>query len=380
MDFKLSDEQRMLEETVGRLVRDGYPFDVREKARTSELGFSKEMWQQFAELGLLGVPFSEDFGGFNGGGPELMVVAEGFGRGLVLEPYLATVVLSGTLINALASDSQKEALISAIVGGELRLALAAYEPEGRYDHTHVATTAEKSGDSYVISGSKAVVLHGDSADKLVVIARTAGNANDRNGLSAFVVDAAAEGVSRRGYETIDGLHAAEISLNKAPAELLGEEGNAIDALEKSLALGIVALCAEATGAMEVACDHTLNYIKERQQFGVPIGKFQALQHRMVEMRMELEKARSMTILAACSLELSAPVCAKRLAAAKAIIGKSGRKVAEEAIQLHGGMGMMEETAVSHYAKRIVMIDHQLGDLGYHMQQLENLLDVDEDAA
>ena len=380
MDFKLNDEQRMLEETVGRLVRDGYPFDAREKARTSELGYSTQMWQQFAELGLLGVPFAEDFGGFNGGGPELMVVAEGFGRGLVLEPYLATVVLSGTLIDALGNDAQKESLISAIVGGELRLALAAYEPEGRYDHTHVATQAEKEGDSYVISGRKAVVLHGDSADKLVVIARTGGETRGREGLSAFVVDADASGVSRRGYETIDGLRAAEIHFDNASGELLGEEGGAADALEASLALGIVALCAEAAGAMEVACDQTLAYIKERQQFGVAIGKFQALQHRMVEMRMELEKARSMTILAACSLDAAPQVRAKRLAAAKAIIGKSGRKVAEEAIQLHGGMGMMEETAVSHYAKRIVMIDHQLGDLGYHMQMLESLLDVDEDAA
>ncbi|MDX1803495.1 MAG: acyl-CoA dehydrogenase [Alcanivorax sp.] len=380
MDFKLSDEQRMLEETVGRLVRDGYPFDVREKARTSELGYSADMWQQFAELGLLGVPFAEDFGGFNGGGPELMVVAEGFGRGLVLEPYLATVVLGGTLINALASDAQKETLISAIIGGELRLALAAYEPQGRYDHTQVATRADKQGDGYVISGQKAVMLHGDSADKLVVIARTGGSDNDRDGLSAFVVDAGAEGVSRRGYPTIDGLHAADITFDKVAGELLGEEGKAIEALEQTLALGIVALCAEATGTMEVACDQTLAYIKERQQFGVPIGKFQALQHRMVEMRMELEKARSMTILAACSLEAAPALRAKRVAAAKALIGKSGRKVAEEAIQLHGGMGMMEETAVSHYAKRIVMIDHQLGDLGYHMQQLEGLLDVDDDAA
>ena len=256
MDFKLNDEQRMLEETVGRLVRDGYPFDAREKARTSELGYSTQMWQQFAELGLLGVPFAEDFGGFNGGGPELMVVAEGFGRGLVLEPYLATVVLSGTLIDALGNDAKKESLISAIVGGELRLALAAYEPEGRYDHTHVATQAEKQGDSYVISGSKAVVLHGDGADKLVVIARTGGETRGREGLSAFVVDADASGVSRRGYETIDGLRAAEIHFDNASGELLGEEG-AADALEASLALGIVALCAEAAGAMEVACDQTL---------------------------------------------------------------------------------------------------------------------------
>lgn len=380
MDFKLSDEQRMLEETVGRLVRDTYTFDARNKILESDQGFSADVWQQFAELGLLGVPFSEEAGGFNGGGPELMVVAEGFGRGLVVEPYLATVVLAGTLIDRLGDDGQKETLIPAIIGGETRLALAAYEAAGRYDHTHVATTARKEGEGYVISGEKTVVLNGDSADQLVVIARTSGATTDRDGISAFVVDASADGVTRKGYQTIDGLRAAEITLsnvNVAADALLGEEGKAIEGLENSLDLALIVLCAEATGAMEVACDQTLAYIKERQQFGVPIGKFQALQHRMVEMRMELEKARSITMLAACSLETNTALRKKRLSAAKAQIGKSGRKVAEEAIQLFGGMGMMEETAVSHYAKRIVMIDHWLGDREYHLTRLEELIDVDD---
>lgn len=380
MDFKLSDEQRMLEETVGRLVRDTYTFDARNKILESDQGFSADVWQQFAELGLLGVPFSEEAGGFNGSGPELMVVAEGFGRGLVVEPYLATVVLAGTLIDRLGNDGQKATLIPAIIGGETRLALAAYETQGRYDHTHVATTASKEGDGYVISGEKAVVLHGDSADQLVVIARTGGATTDRDGISAFVIDAGTDGVTRKGYQTIDGLRAAEITLSNvkvAADALLGEEGKAIDGLENSLDLALIALCAEATGAMEVACDQTLAYIKERQQFGVPIGKFQALQHRMVEMRMELEKARSITMLAACSLEANTALRKKRLSAAKAQIGKSGRKVAEEAIQLFGGMGMMEETAVSHYAKRIVMIDHWLGDREYHLTRLEELIDVDD---
>ncbi|ASK33597.1 pimeloyl-CoA dehydrogenase small subunit [Alcanivorax sp. N3-2A] len=380
MDFKFSDEQRMLEETVGRLVRDTYTFDARNKILDSEQGFSKDVWGQFAELGLLGVPFSEEAGGFNGGGPELMVVAEGFGRGLVVEPYLATVVLCGTLIDGLGNDQQKEQLIPAIIGGETRLALALHEAAGRYNHTHVATSAKKEGDGYVINGEKAVVLHGDSADQLVVIARTGGDTAARDGLSAFLVDASADGVTRKGYGTIDGLRAAEITFSnvKVPADaLLGEEGSAIDALENSLDLGLIALCAEATGAMEVACDQTLEYIKERQQFGVPIGKFQALQHRMVEMRMELEKARSITMLAACSLDVKPELRKKRISAAKAQIGKSGRKIAEEAIQLFGGMGMMEETAVSHYAKRIVMIDHWLGDREYHLTRLEQLIDVSD---
>ncbi len=383
MDFKLSDEQRMLEETVGRLVRDSYTFDARNKALESDQGFSTEVWNQFAELGLLGVPFSEDAGGFNGGGPELMVVAEGFGRGLVVEPYLATVVLSGVLIDKLGNDTQKEQWLPAIIGGETRFALANYETKGRYDHRFVETTAKKDGDGYVINGAKAVVLHGDSADQLVVIARTGGSGNDKDGLSAFIVDAGADGVSRRGYPTIDGLHAAEITFNdvKVGADaLLGDEGKALEALEATLDLALITLCAEASGAMEVACDQTLDYIKERQQFGVPIGKFQALQHRMVEMRMELEKVRSITMLAACSLDVDPDLRKKRISAAKAQVGKSGRKVAEEAIQLFGGMGMMEETPVSHYAKRIVMIDHWLGDREYHLGVLEDLIDVDDHAA
>jgi len=383
MDFKFSDEQRMLEETVGRLVRDSYTFDARNKALENDQGFSSEVWNQFAELGLLGVPFSEDAGGFNGGGPELMVVAEGFGRGLVVEPYLATVVLSGVLIDKLGDDAQKEQWLPAIIGGESRFALANYETKGRYDHTFVETTASKDGDGYVLNGEKAVVLHGDSADQLVVIARTAGNGNDKDGLSAFIVDAGADGVSRRGYPTIDGLHAADITFKDVKVgagALLGEEGNALAGLEATLDLALITLCAEASGAMEVACDQTLEYIKERQQFGVAIGKFQALQHRMVEMRMELEKVRSITMLAACSLDVDPELRKKRISAAKAQVGKSGRKVAEEAIQLFGGMGMMEETPVSHYAKRIVMIDHWLGDREYHLGILENLIDVDDHAA
>lgn len=383
MDFKLNDEQRMLEETVGRLVRDAYGFETREKNRNSALGFSTEMWQQLAELGLLGVPFSEELGGFNGGGQELMVVVEGFGRALLLEPYLATVVLSGTVIDRLGSDEQKAQLLGSIIGGEQRFALAAYEGHAFYDHTQVTTRAVANADGYLLNGSKAVVLHGDSADQLVVIARTSGDDGDAAGLTAFVVAADAAGVSRRGYPTVDGLRAAEISFDNvqlAAAARLGDEGAALLALEAAIERGIVALCAEACGAMEVACDQTLEYIKERQQFGVAIGRFQALQHRMVDMRMALEKARSMTILAACSLELPVAERQRRLAAAKLIIGKTGRLVSEEAIQLHGGMGMMDETAVSHYAKRLVMIDHQLGDQQYHLQRLSALLAVDDDVA
>jgi len=383
MDFSYSDEQRMLQDMVGRVVADQYDFESREKIVASDTGFSAELWQQFAELGLLGVPFSSDLGGFDGGGAELMVVAEGFGRGLVVEPYLSTVVLCGTFIDAIADDAQKAELVEPIVAGETRYALACYEPAGRYDPYWIETTARADGDGYVLDGRKAVVLNGDTAHKLIVIARTDGAVDSADGLSAFVVEANAAGVSRRGYPTIDGHRAAEISLDGvsvAADALLGEPGKASPALEHALDRGIVALCAEAAGAMEVACDLTLQYLKDRKQFGVPIGSFQALQHRMVDMRMALEKMRSLTLWAACSLEGPDHERRQRLSAAKAMVGKAGRQVAEEAIQLFGGMGMMDESSVSHYAKRIVMIDHYLGDREYHMARLRDMMRAGEDAA
>lgn len=375
MDFSYSDEQRMLKDMVDRVVADQYDFDSRTKIVDSETGFSADLWKQFAELGLLAVPFSEAAGGFDGGGAELMVVAEGFGRGLVVEPYLSSVVLAGTFIDAIADADKKAALIEPIVSGDMRYTLACYEPAGRYDPHWIETSAEKSGDGYTLNGFKSVVLNGDTADKLIVIARTSGDIDAADGLSAFIVDADAQGVTRRGYPTIDGHRGADITLENVSVSadaLLGQEGKAADALQHAIDRGIVALCSEAAGAMEIACDLTLQYLKDRKQFGVPIGSFQALQHRMVDMRMGLEKVRSLTLWAACSLEAPEAERRQRLSAAKAMVGKAGRKVAEEAIQLFGGMGMMDESSISHYAKRIVMIDHYLGDREYHMAQLRDM--------
>lgn len=379
MDFEFNDEQRMLKETVDRLVRDAYDFDTRNRALSSGQGFSSGFWQQLAELGLLAMPFPDSVGGIGGGAPELMVVAEAFGRGLVLAPYLATVVLAGSLINQLGSETRKKELLSAVASGEKRLALALYEPESRYDHTDIASAARRGGNEYVLDGHKAVVLHGDSAGQLILIARTHGARRQRDGLSAFLVDADAEGVTRTGYRTVDGLHAADIAFTgvRVPETArLGPEGEVIDALERTLQRAIVYLCAEATGAMDVACSQTLDYIKQRKQFGVTIGSFQVLQHQMVDMRIELEKVRSITMLAACSLDAPADVRQKRISAAKAQVGKSGRMVAESAIQMFGGMGMMNETPISHYAKRIIMIDHWFGDVDYHLAQMGRLIDVD----
>lgn len=377
MDFSLNDEQRMLDETVSRVIREEYGFEQRRGFASEPNGFSAANWSLFAELGLLAIPFAEENGGFGGGGVELMIVQRAFGRGLVLEPYLASVVLGGGLVEQLGSPTQRERLLSPLLAGRSRLALAWAEPEGRYDHLTVATRAERDGDGYRLSGIKAVVLHGDSADQLLVTARTAGGPTGRDGLSVFLVDSAQPGVGVRGYATIDGLRAAEIRLDDVRVgadALLGPEGGAADALETVLTLGCAALCAEAVGVMEAACELTLDYLKTRQQFGAPIGRFQALQHRMVDMRIALEQAQSMAIFAACSLGLPGAERDRRIAAAKVVIGNSGRFVAEQAIQLHGGMGMTDEAMVSHLAKRLVMIDHHLGDVDHHLGRFVALSD------
>lgn len=368
MDFSLNDEQRMLDETVSRVIREQYGFEQRRGFAGEPGGFSAANWSLFAELGLLAIPFAEENGGFGGGGAEVMIVQRAFGRGLVLEPYLAAVVLAGGLVERLGSPEQRERLLVPLLAGESRLTLAWAEPEGRYDHRTATTQAERDGDGYRLSGHKAVVLHGDSADRLLVTARSMTN---RDGLSVFVVDPAQPGVDVRGYATIDGLRAAEIRLDRVRVgadALLGPEGGAADALDAVLAAGCAALCAEAVGAMEAACELTLDYLKTRRQFGAPIGRFQALQHRMVDMRIAQEQAHSMAILAACSLNLPAAERDRRIAAAKVVIGNSGRFVAEQAIQLHGGMGMTDEAMVSHLAKRLVMIDHHLGDAGHHLSR------------
>ena len=375
MDFRLNDEQRMLQDTVARLMREQYTFENRQKFLDSEEGFSRDMWAQYAELGLLGIGLPEQYGGY-GSAIELMVVAEQLGRGLILEPYLATVVLGGALIELAGSEAQKEDLLGRLIGGELLLAFAHGEPQSRYSLSEVQTRAEKDGDGWTLSGDKAVVLHGDRADLLIVSARVGGDVRDRDGIGLFLIDPKAEGVRIRGYQTIDGLRAAEISLagvKVAADAVLGEPGQAYPAIEKAVARGIVALCAEAVGAMEVTNEFTLDYLKTRKQFGVPIGKFQVLQHRMVDMQLELEQPRSMAILAAGRLNADDEERERTISAAKHYIGKAGRFIAEQAIPMPGGIGMTWEYGMTHYAKRLVMLDHQLGDTEYHLERFSRLM-------
>lgn len=379
MDFSLTDEQRMLQDTVERLVQDQYGFEQRRGYMQAEGGFTRAMWNQFAELGLLGVPFAEELGGFGGGPVETMLVMEAFGKGLVLEPYVASVVTAGQLIADAGSDAQKTAVLEPLVSGELILAFAHGEPDNRYSSTQVATCAKRTGSGYTLNGHKTVVLHGDSADQLVVSARTGGATNDASGVGLFLVDAGAPGVSVQGYATIDGLHAAEVRLDGVQVgedALVGAEGAAVPLIELTQDRGAFAVCAEAVGAMTVACDLTLDYLKQRKQFGVPIGSFQSVQHRMVEMRMELEQSRSATYKAAAKLDSDDPAARRRaVSIAKYQVGKGGRFVSEQSIQLHGGIGMTEEYNLSHFAKRIAMIDNQFGDADAHMDRFSEQMEV-----
>lgn len=376
MDFKLTEEQQMLQETAARLVRDTYTFDKREKASASDTGFSPEFWQQMGELGLTAIPFPEELGGFGGTGVENMLIMKELGRGICLEPYMESVIFAGGLITQLGSDSQKDELLAGIASGELQAAVALDEPNSHYQLAEVQTTAKQQGDSWSLTGRKAVVIGGHTAGKILVSARTAGDLRDQQGISLFIVDPTSTGVKRRNYATVDGRKGCELFLDNAQGELLGKAGEAFDAIQYQAGRAIAALCAEAVGAMEVACDITLDYLKTRKQFGVPIGKFQALQHRMVDMRTELEQATSMAILAACVAdEADNAERTRTLTAAKFMINRCGRKVAEEAIQLHGGIAMTWEYSLAHYAKRLVMISHQLGDDDHHLEAYAKQMSV-----
>ena len=376
MDFKLTEEQQMLQETAERLVRDVYDFESRKAFSESEAGFSTAFWQQLGELGLTAIPFSEELGGFGGTGVETMLIMEQLGKGICLEPYMESVILAGGLIGQLGSDAQKEELLGGIATGELQAAVALDELNSHYDLANVTTTASEQGGEWVLNGRKGVVIGGQTAGKILVSARTAGNNRDEQGISLFVIDPSAAGVTRRVYATVDGRKACELFLDNVQGELLGEAGNAYDAIRYQSGRAIAALCAEAVGAMRTACDLTLDYLKTRKQFGVPIGKFQVLQHRMVDMISELERATSMAILAACLAddEDSAERSAK-LAAAKFVINRAGRYVAEQCIQLHGGIAMTWEYNGAHYAKRLVMISHQFGDDDHHLEAYAAQLSV-----
>jgi len=376
MDFKFTEEQTQLRDSLTRFVQKEYGFEKRRELLKSKPGWSAENWGKFAEMGLLAIGIPEDQGGLGGGAFDTYVVMEAFGRGLVVEPYLATVVLGAGTISRLGNEKQT-ALLADVASGALKLAFAHYEGNGRYELNHVATTARKDGAGYKLSGTKTVVLHGDAADKLIVSARTSGKERDATGVTLFLIDAKTPGVSIHGYPTHDGQRAAEITLKDVAAgadAVLGPVDQALPAIEQTIQHGITALCAEAMGAMAALIEATLNYIKTRKQFGVPIGTFQVLQHRMADMLMYAEQARSMAYLAAAKVAIAdAHERRRAIAAAKVMIGQAARYIGQQAVQLHGGIGVTDELAVSHYFKRLTLINATFGDFDHYLARFSDQL-------
>jgi pimeloyl-CoA dehydrogenase small subunit len=376
MDFALTDEQRLLKDSIERLLADRYGFDERQRYMKEPAGFSRDMWRSYAELGLLGLPFEERHGGIGGGPVETMIVMEAFGRALALEPFPATVVLGGGFLRLGANEATRAALVPKIADGNLLMAFAHAERQSRYDLADVATTARRDGAGYVLDGAKSLVIHGDCADELIVSARLSGERRDRDGIGLFLVDVDTAGVARRAYPTVDGLRAADVTLTGvrvAADAVVGEPGKAFALISQVTDGAIAALTAEAVGAMAAMHEITVDYLKTRKQFGVPIGTFQVLQHRAAEMLIAVEQARSMAFLATMMADESdAHERRKAMAAAKVQVGRSGRFVGQQAIQLHGGIGMTMEYKVGHYFKRLTVIDTLFGDADHHLAELARL--------
>ena len=373
MDFTLSDEQRLLKDSVDRLMADRYGFDQRKGYFKEANGWSAALWSQYAELGLLGLPFAEEYGGFGGGAIETMLVMEAFGRGLILEPFVATVVLGGTALRLGGTDAQKSRVLPAIAEGRMKLAFAHAERQARYDVTDVMTTARRDGAGWVLDGAKSVVTHGDCADTLVVSARSSGERDDPGGLTLFLVDVTAHGVARRGYAMRDEQRAAEVSLSGVRVgddAVLGEVGNGLPLIERVIEAGIAATAAECVGCMDALYTMTLEYSRTREQFGRTIGSNQVVQHRLADMLMSLEQGRSMAMLAAMMVdEPDARERAHNIALAKVGVGQAGRFVSQNAVQLHGGIGMTEELAVGHYFRRCMVIERLFGDTAHYLARL-----------
>lgn len=373
MNFSFTDEQNLLRESVEKLVAAEYPFEVRRGLAASEAGFSRALWRKFAELGWLGLGIPEDAGGVGGGPVETAIVMEGLGAGLAVEPYLATVVMGAELLKrGGAGQSDRLARLAA---GELQAAFAFAERQSRYELANVETRAEPEGGGYRLTGAKSVVFNAPAADVIAVSARTGGGPRDRGGITVFALDAGAPGLDVREYRTMDGLRAGEVALDgvrAGPGDVLGRPGEGFGVVEGAVAAGIVGACAEAVGIMARMHRDTVEYLGGREQFGAALASFQALQHRLVDMFMACELSRSMACMAAVRLgdpETKEAELRRAVAAAKAQIGRAGRFVGENAIQLHGGMGMTDEMPISHYFKRLILIDSQFGDSDHHLREL-----------
>ena len=371
MDFDLSDDQRLLKDSVDRLIANRYGFEARRRFRDEPDGWSRALWTQFAELGLLGLPFAEEHGGFGGGPVELSIVMEAFGRALVVEPYFASIILAGGLLRTAAPDEVLAEIVPRLAEGKLVLAFAGHERQARWSLNDVQTRATEAGGGWRITGEKSLVLHGDTAGMFVVSARTAGEHRDRHGIALFLVDADTSGVTRRGYPTQDGTRAAEVTFADSPARLLRLDS--LDRLEAAVDEAMAALCSESVGIMDAMHGMTVDYLKTRKQFGRPIGDNQALQHRAVDMLVSLEQARSMAMFGTMMCRDPDPTDRQRaMHATRVQINNSGRHIGQEAVQLHGGIGVTMEYAIGHHFKRMSAIERQFGDTDTHLSALARL--------
>ena len=373
MDFSLNEVQEMLADSIDKFIENEYAFDARQKYAASEAGYSDEVWKMIAELGWTAVPFTEEDGGFDGDQIDIMVMMQRFGRGLVVEPYLANIILAGGILKRVGSAQQKERWLHPIMAGELQATLAFTEPQARYDLANIETTASPDGDGWVLSGKKGFVLNGGTSELVIIPARTAGKPGEQQGISLFAVPTKAAGISVHAYHTIDGMRAAELSLSDVRVtadDLLGEAGDGFAALDATIDDAILAVCAEGIGIMRVLKDKTIEFSKSRSQFGVPIGSFQALQHRMVDMLTACEQAQSLLLWAAMTCAAGDDRRAKRaISSLKYLVSTRGQTLGEEAVQLHGGMGVTWDLDVAHYFKRLTAIAQLFGNADWHLDRL-----------
>ena len=375
MDFSLSEEQQLLKDSITQFVDKDYQFDIRQKNVSSDLGYSSEFWKTFADLGWLGMPFSEEDGGYNGGPTDLMVIMESLGRGLVVEPYIPNVVLAGGLISRLGSSEQKSNLLPKIISGENQMSVAFSEPQSRFNLSDVITSAKKDGDNYILDGYKSVVMNGPSSNFIIIVARTSGKQLEKKGLTLFLLDPSLEGVSLRNYSNVDGSKASEVTLESvtvSSSTMLGKEGEAYTSLEEVIDLATLAISAEAIGIMEKMNEITLEYTKTREQFGETLSSFQALQHRMVDTFMAYEQTKSLLLMCAAKLTDKTVDASKSVSALKYQVGIAAKHVGEESVQLHGGMGVTDETNIGHYFKRLTTIRAIFGNTDYHLKRYSDL--------
>jgi len=375
MDFNFNEEQTLIQSQVAQFIQRDYEWEKRQVLVASDLGFSSENWKTFAELGWLGISLSEKSGGFGGSALESMIIMEEFGKGLVVEPFLETVILCSGLIDSCGNEEQKANLLGPVISGEMHLALGFTEPQSRFNLADVTTEAKKKNGDYLVNGFKSVVMNGPNADKLIISARTSGKQDDKEGISLFVIDRNLEGVSLRNYPTVDGRRASEVTLENViipSSSLLSEEGKGFQHLEGAIDRATLSICAEAVGAMEVLYKATVEYTKTREQFGQAIGKFQVLQHRMVDMFMEYEQSKSLLYMATIKNVEGSKDAKKAISGLKYQVGKAAKFIGQQSVQLHGGMGVTEELNVGHFFKRLTTIITIFGNTDYHLKRYSQL--------